>query len=351
VSDAVYFWGGSATPPTADEVTALLASVQEYPQFVWPAALNGVRMARGDDRVTVLWNASAEDLEVGVPSGAATAKVIDKYGNSTTVVRQADGAFHLELAAATNNTDARDTRLVLVGGDPLILVEPGMADHRDAYPREIDAAWGVPGALLPPEPTIDEAWVAPTGYAVSGPWLEFYRAHGGEDYFGYPRSPVVADPLDPEQCVQYFQRVVLEWHPDNPAEYRIQRRLLSEELGGQAADEAPATQANSADYWYFPKGDGGLGHAVSNYAPDGTWIGFKDYFDGYGREDAFGYPMEPPTQREDADGTLRWTQRFQAAYFEYPPGIRPRRHQAGHQYPLAHLDGATASAGRRIPER
>jgi hypothetical protein len=152
VRDAVYFWGGSASPPTDDEITAIAASIQDYPQFVWPSALNGVRMSRGDDRVTVLWNASAEEIEVGVPSGADTAEVIDKYGQRTTVEREADGAFHLTLDAATTNTDARDTRLVLVGGNPLILVEPGMADHRDAYPRTIDAAWGVPGALVPPEP-------------------------------------------------------------------------------------------------------------------------------------------------------------------------------------------------------
>jgi hypothetical protein len=320
VTDAQYFWSGSATPPTEDEITALLAAPRSHPQFVWPGVLNGVRMRRGNDRVTVLWNASAAPLEVGVPSAAATATLVDKYGRRQTLSRGRDGAFRLTLAPARNNTDARDWSLTLVGGDPVILIEPGMATSRDPYPRPIDVAWGVPGALVPPAPTIQEAWVAPTGYAVSGPWLEFYRAHGGEDYFGYPRSPVVADPDDPKQCVQYFQRVVLEWHPDNPPQYRIQRRLLSMEL--MSPEPAPAVQpagANSRDYWYFPKGDRGLGHAVTNRAPDGTWVGFKAYFDRYGREDAFGYPMEPPTRRVGADGVERWTQRFQAAFFEHHP--------------------------------
>ncbi|HHX65944.1 MAG TPA: hypothetical protein GX702_13765 [Chloroflexi bacterium] len=329
VTDAQYFWSGSATPPTENEITALLASSKHYPQFVWPGALNGVRMRRGDDRVTVLWNATAEPLEVGVPSGAAKATLVDKFGQRQTLTRSADGAYYLTLAPATNNTDVRDPSLTLVGGDPVILIEPGMATSRDPYPRPVDAAWGVPGALVPMMPTPQEAWVAPTGYAVSGPWLEFYRAHGGEDYFGYPRSPVVVDPDDPEQVVQYFQRVVLEWHPDNPPAYRIQRRLLSMEL--MSPEPAPAVQpaeANSRDYWYFPKGERGLGHAVTNRAPDGTWIGFKDYFDRYGREDAFGYPMEPPTRRVGEDGVERWTQRFQAAFFEYHPefdrdGLKP----------------------------
>jgi hypothetical protein len=200
---------------------------------------------------------------------------------------------------------------------------------RDPFPRPLDACWGVPGTLVPPEPTPDEAWIAPTGYAVSGPWLDFLRGHGDVDNIGYPRSPVVADPLNPTQCVQFFQRAVLEWHPQNPPEYRIQRRLLATEMAdGEPAPEEPPARRNSADYWYFPKGDRGLGHGVSNYAPDGSWIGFKSYFDRNGKEDSFGYPMEPPALRKGADGEERWTQRFQAAVLEYHQeydrdGIKP----------------------------
>jgi hypothetical protein len=318
VSGPAYFWSGSATPPSADEITALVASTASRPQFVWPGSLNGVRMQRGPDRVTVLWNVSAAPLEVGMPSGVPAATAIDKYGRSQRLARGADGAFRLTLAPATNNTDARDPSLVLVGGDPVIVVEPGAAGAADPLPRPVDSCWGVPGALVPPQPSPQQAWVAPTGYAVSGPWLDFTRSHGDVDYVGHPRSPVVVDPLDAEQCIQYFQRVVLEWHPDNPPEYRIQRRLLATELSkdGAAPPETPA-RPNSGDYWFFPKGERGLGHAVSNSAPDGTRIGFKRYFDAHGREDAFGYPMEAPSKLPGADGVERWTQRFQAAVFEY----------------------------------
>jgi hypothetical protein len=318
VSNAQYFWSGSASPPTQDEITALLASPAHMMQFIWPGALNGVRMTRGADRVTVLWNASAAPLPVILPSSAPQAAVISKYGQQQTLARGADGTFRLTLAAATNNSDLRNRRIILVAGDPVIVVEPGAAGARDAYPRPQDACAGVAGALVPPNPTPAEGWLAPTGYAVSGPWLEFFRTHGDLDYVGYPRSPVVADPLDPRQCVQYFQRLVLEWHPNNPAGYRIQRRLLTAELGmGEIAPSLPAAGPNTDDYWYFPKGANGLGHAVSNVAPDGARIGFKAYFDRYGREDAFGYPMEPPVMRTGADGVARWTQRFQAAVFEY----------------------------------
>jgi hypothetical protein len=307
----------------------LLASTATRPQFVWPGALNGVRMARGADRVTVLWNASAAPLPVVISSTVPAATVIDKTGLSMPLQRGPSGMFQLTLAPAANNTDARDDSLILVGGDPLIVVEPGAATARDPLPRPLDACTGVPGALLPPDLTPQEAWAAPTGYVVSGPWLAFFRAHGDLDYIGYPRSPVVADPLNPKQCVQYFQRLVLEWHPENSPEYRIQRRLLATELSSEgAAPEAAPARNNGADYWYFPKGERGLGHAVSNYAPDGSWVGFKSYFDRHGKEDAFGYPMEPPRRRQDTDGVERWTQRFQAAIFEYHqefdrPGLKP----------------------------
>jgi len=43
-------------------------------------------------------------------------------------------------------------------------------------------------------------------------------------------------------------------------------------------------------------------------------IYFKDYFDSHGGVDAFGYPKEEPVRRNGM-----WTQRFQAAVFEYHP--------------------------------
>ena len=79
---------------------------------------------------------------------------------------------------------------------------------------------------------------------------------------------------------------------------------------GGWSSEPPA--ATTEDVWYFPCGPQGLGHAVSNFAPDGTRTGFKDFFDKSGRETTFGYPMEEPKRRGDL-----WTQRFQAGILEY----------------------------------
>lgn len=164
----------------------------------------------------------------------------------------------------------------------------------------------------------DDGWTAPTGYPVSGEWLKFLKAHGDVDNLGYPRTNVIADPVAGGQTVQYFQRAILEWHPEAPPEYRIQRRLLGDILyPGTDAPLAPteiaAQEAGGA--LCFPAALGtGLGHCISDTAPDGAQTGFRRYFESRGGAGAFGFPKEEPKLR---DG--RWTQRFQAAVFEHHP--------------------------------
>ena len=153
-----------------------------------------------------------------------------------------------------------------------------------------------------------------TRHRVSGLWLDYVKTHGDVDNLGLPRSEVICDPLT-GQIVQYFQRVVLEYHPEQTLAYRIQRRLLVDDLYPDPA-ETPADPSNppGPQAFYFPLGTRGLGHFVSDYAPDGTAISFKQYFDSHGKEDTFGYPEEEPKLRNGL-----WTQRFQAAVFEYHP--------------------------------
>jgi hypothetical protein len=158
-----------------------------------------------------------------------------------------------------------------------------------------------------------------TGHTVSGLWFDFLKAHGDTDNLGYPRSEVIQDPLYPSQTVQYFQRLVLEYHPEQAAPYQIQRRLLGDLLYpgvDPAAD--PVANKPTGDSVYFPNQPSkGFGHFVANVAPDGSPTLFKQYFDTHGKEDAFGYPKEEPKQRQLSDGQMHWTQRFQAAVFEY----------------------------------
>jgi photosystem II stability/assembly factor-like uncharacterized protein len=158
-----------------------------------------------------------------------------------------------------------------------------------------------------------------TGHTVSGIWLDFLKTHGDVDNLGYPRTEVIADPANNSQTAQYFQRLVLEYHPEQQAPYQIQRRLLGDILyPGVDPAVDPAANRPSGDAVYFPNTVGrGSGHFVANVAPDGSPTLFKQYFDTHGKEDAFGYPKEEPKQRQLADGQMHWTQRFQSAVFEY----------------------------------
>jgi photosystem II stability/assembly factor-like uncharacterized protein len=158
-----------------------------------------------------------------------------------------------------------------------------------------------------------------TGHTVLGIWLDFVKSHGDVDNLGYPRSEVICDPIT-GQTVQYFQRVVLEFHPEQAAPYQLQRRLLVDSIYPGPAD-APVSKENPppGDVYYFANGATGFGHFVANFLPNSSPTYFKQYFDGHGKEDTFGYPKEEPKLRTGADGVQRWTQRYQAAVFEYHP--------------------------------
>ncbi|MCL4367611.1 MAG: hypothetical protein M1337_00275 [Actinobacteria bacterium] len=173
----------------------------------------------------------------------------------------------------------------------------------------------LPGAGMPglegPQMTFDE-----TGYTVAGAWLDWYLNHGGVDVLGLGAANA---PFDPQQkwYSQYFQRGVLDWKTDPDGVPVIERRLLGDLLYPENDPALSENQAPDSDYEYFPFDKDkktGLGHFVANYTADGQPLRFLDYFRNYGGVAIFGFPKEEPKLR---DGV--WTQRFQAATFEYHP--------------------------------
>jgi hypothetical protein len=218
-------------------------------------------------------------------------------GNIATVFMKGEA-----LASVKHNTCIVDEAR-LFSSAPM----PGATKQPISMPNS--AAPGlVGGSVLVPE----------TGHSISGEWLSWFNASGFIDNNGLPVSDVIRDPQT-GQWVQYFQRVILEYHPENPAPFHILRRLLGDVLYPGADAPLASPPANSADYNFFPTTTDaakptGLGHDVSNVASDGTVIGFKKYFDAQGGVNAFGYPKE---EAKFVDGW--WTQRFQAAVFQYHP--------------------------------
>jgi hypothetical protein len=121
-SNVVYTWAGAADPPTEDQVTRLLQSNEHHPQWIWPET-NRVTIERGPERVSIVWNGTAKLTTARVPAVAKSAQVLDKFGNDTGELIAKDGQYGIDLAPSTNNTDFRDPALLLVGGEPRIILE------------------------------------------------------------------------------------------------------------------------------------------------------------------------------------------------------------------------------------
>jgi len=80
-------------------------------------------------------------------------------------------------------------------------------------------------------------FVVATGHRLCGEFKHYWQSHGldfgdsGDSYreslalFGYPISDEFTD-SGTGLTVQYFERAVFEFHPDNPAPYRVELRLL-----------------------------------------------------------------------------------------------------------------------------
>jgi hypothetical protein len=52
-----------------------------------------------------------------------------------------------------------------------------------------------------------------TGHTLAYAFLDYFNAHGGIDLFGYPITEMH---FEDGKIVQYFQRVKMEWHPNDP---------------------------------------------------------------------------------------------------------------------------------------
>src|SRR5438094_8683978 len=84
------------------------------------------------------------------------------------------------------------------------------------------------GSLLARAPAARaaEACFAETGHCVRGAFLDYWLAHGGLAVNGYPLSDERQELLGDGRAyqVQYFERVRLERHPENPAPWDIKLR-------------------------------------------------------------------------------------------------------------------------------
>ncbi len=169
-------------------------------------------------------------------------------------------------------------------------------------------------------------------------FLTYYEATHGLARWGHAISEVLEERSG--ALTQYFQRGVLDCH-ERDGEWRVERRLAWDYIGG-GVEGAPDLGVEP-DLLSEQPGEliGPWGHRVSNYAVDGTYTGFLDFFNALGGMTTFGYPKTEARYDDDPRAALHILsatrtvirQYFQAAVLEYHPGdpFQPvKLHLLGH---------------------
>jgi hypothetical protein len=162
---------------------------------------------------------------------------------------------------------------------------------------------------------------AQTNKTVCGAFLTYWTDHGGVLREGLPISVEFQEVSDVDRMtytVQYFERAVLEHHPDNQPPYDVLLSLLGTVQyrakypdGVQSLKELPAGM-KPAGGALFPE----TGKDVRGI--------FLDYWLANGGTLQFGYPIsEPFMEQSQLDGNEHIVQYFERSVFEYHPENQP----------------------------
>ncbi|MGA7669706.1 MAG: L,D-transpeptidase [Nitrolancea sp.] len=183
----------------------------------------------------------------------------DQPGNGTPVTVQ-----YFERAVFEYHADAPEgqgVQLRRLGAD-LAAQASARWDAGQSKAREVASALGfpLPDASNPfaPAPTVEDdassVYFSATQHTLSNGFYDFWGMHGGVSVFGYPISEEFRDPTT-GFTVQYFERAIFEWHPDDPNGQTVQLRLL-----GTDAARRDGVDANSV----------AVSDGTPNYSP-GLW--------------------------------------------------------------------------------
>jgi hypothetical protein len=143
-----------------------------------------------------------------------------------------------------------------------------------------------------------------TGQRVCGRFLAYWEAHGGLSINGYPIGDERQEQLEDGKpyTVQYFERVRLEHHPENPPPFDVLLGQFGRRL--HPADPPVPAQPGMA---YFDA----TGH---NVIPQ-----FMAYWQANGGLAQFGYPLSELLTETLEDGKAYQVQYFERARFEHHP--------------------------------
>jgi hypothetical protein len=152
-----------------------------------------------------------------------------------------------------------------------------------------------------------------TGKTVAGRFLQYWTEHGGLAQEGYPISDVIGEVSDTDgraYTVQYFERAVFEYHPENPPPNDVLLSLLGAftykvNYPDGASGEVPDTDVGSRLFAETGKRVGGL---------------FLQYWNSHGGLAQQGYPITDEfAETSRLDGKPYQVQYFERAVFELHP--------------------------------
>ncbi|HET9493355.1 MAG TPA: hypothetical protein VFR15_03915 [Chloroflexia bacterium] len=250
-------------------------------------------------RFLAYWNTHGGLAQQGYPVSDTLAEKSDVDGKVYTVQYFERAVFE----AHPENPAPYDVLLSLLG----------TLHYQERYPS------GAPGQAPNNAPG---SWFFPeTGKRLGGPFLDYWTRHGGLAQQGYPISDEFNEvsSLDGKQYrVQYFERAVFEYHPENAGtQYDVLLSLLGTLLYEERYPSGASGQApnNTPGSRFFPETGKRLGGP------------FLDYWTRHGGLAQQGYPISDEfNEVSSLDGKQYRVQYFERAVFEYHP------ENAGTQY-------------------
>jgi beta propeller repeat protein len=156
-----------------------------------------------------------------------------------------------------------------------------------------------------------------TKQTVTGIFLDYWNNNGGLPQQGFPISPVMTETSDLDHktyTVQYFERAVFEYHPENPPQSQVLLSQLGTFRLKARYPNGPPAAIPSADpnTQVFTE----TGFTVSGR--------FLDYWQSHGGLAQQGYPISGVfTETSDLDGKPYTVQYFERAVFEMHPEKPP----------------------------
>ncbi|HET8631575.1 MAG TPA: class F sortase [Thermomicrobiales bacterium] len=149
-----------------------------------------------------------------------------------------------------------------------------------------------------------------TGYCADNAFLTFWQTHGATEILGLPVSQPFRD--DRGLIVQYYERAIMEWHPENPPAYQVELTLLGAAALGDRPERGAPPVACAGPCASFPE---------TNHTLRGA---FLDYWRAHGGLAVFGFPLTEEFQEvSPTNGQTYTVQYFERNRFEYHPENQP----------------------------